>query len=173
MNSTASAALRAISVGGVVAGTIDIGAAALINRVSPVLIAHGIASGALGNAAFTGGAGVACFGVVLQWVLSIIIAAIYWVVTARLPVLRTRWWLGGLLAGVVIYLVMNFIVMPFSAAPITLHHVITHFHPVRAGKDLLAMFLFGLIIACSARYLASPAAETEVAVARGASRARR
>lgn len=172
MKSTASAALRAICVGGLVAGTLDIGAAGLINQVSPVLIAHGIASGALGNAAFTAGAGAACFGVLLQWVMSIFIAAIYWIATARMPALRTRWWLGGLLAGVVIYLVMNFIVLPFSAAPITLHHVITHFHPVKAAENLLAMFVFGLIIAFSARYLAPSAAAAEVADARSASGAR-
>jgi ABC-type lipoprotein release transport system permease subunit len=72
-----------------------------------------------------------------------------------MPRLRQRWWLGGLLAGVVIFVVMNFIVMPFSAAPVTLHQVIARLRPAKGAEDLLAMFVFGLIVAYCARYLAS------------------
>ena len=70
-----------------------------------------------------------------------------------MPRLRERWWLGGLLAGVVIYVVMNFIVMPFSAAPVTLHEVIARFRPAKGAEDLLAMIVFGLIVAYCARHL--------------------
>lgn len=136
------------------AGTLDIGAAALINHVSPIPIARYIASGVLGNAAFSIGAPAAWVGLLLQWAMSMVIAAIYWFVTGRMPRLRARWWVGGLLAGVVIFLVMNFVVMPFSAAPITLHEVIARFTPARAAENLAAMFVFGLIVACCARYLA-------------------
>ncbi len=153
MNGTETSGLRAIFAGGLLAGTLDIGAAALINSVSPVLIAHYIASGVLGKASFSMGAAAAYLGLVLQWAMSVVIAAIYWFVTSRLTRLRKTWWLGGLLAGVVIYLVMNFIVMPFSAAPVTLREVIAHFRLAKGAEDLAAMFVFGLIIACCARYL--------------------
>jgi uncharacterized membrane protein YagU involved in acid resistance len=153
MSSVATSGLRAIVVGGLVAGTLDIGAAALINRVSPVLIAHYIATGIMGPAALSAGAPAACLGVLLQWAMSVVIAAIYWFVTARMPQLRARWWLGGLLAGVVIFLVMNFIVMPLSAAPVTLHEVIARFRPAKGAENLLAMFVFGLIVAYCARHL--------------------
>jgi uncharacterized membrane protein YagU involved in acid resistance len=153
MRSVATSGLRAIVVGGLVAGTLDIGAAALINRVSPLLIAHYIATGIMGPAALSAGAPAACLGVLLQWAMSVVIAAIYWFVTARMPQLRARWWLGGLLAGVVIFLVMNFIVMPFSAAPVTLHEVIARLRPAKGAENLLAMFVFGLIVAYCARYL--------------------
>lgn len=155
MTGVATSGLRAILVGGLVAGTIDIGAAAIINSVSPVLIAHYIATGLLGKAALSMGAPAAYLGLLLQWAMSVLIAAIYWLVTARMPQLRERWWLGGLLAGIVIYLVMNFVVMPFSAAPVTLHQVIAHFRPAKGAEDLLAMFVFGLIVACCARYVPS------------------
>jgi hypothetical protein len=153
MKSAATSGLRAILIGGLLAGTLDIGAAALINRVSPVLIAHYVASGVLGKASFSLGASAACLGLVLQWAMSVAIAAIYWWVTARIPRLREQWWLGGILAGAMIYLVMNFIVMPFSAAPVTLHEVIAHFRPVKGAENLLAMLVFGLIVAGCARYL--------------------
>lgn len=153
MRSAATSGIRPIVVGGLVAGTLDIGAAALINRVSPVLIAHYIASGALGKAAFSAGASAAYLGLVLQWAMSIVIAAIYWFVTVRMPRLRKRWWLGGVLAGVVIFLVMNFIVMPFSAAPVTLHEVIARFRLTKGAENLLAMLVFGLIVAYCARHV--------------------
>jgi len=152
MKNTATSGLRAILIGGLVAGTLDIGAAALINRVSPVLIAHYIASGVLGKASFSLGASAAYLGLLLQWAMSVLIAAIYWWVTARMPRLRAQWWLGGILAGAVIFLVMNFIVMPFSAAPVTLHEVIARFHLAKGAENLSAMFVFGLIVAFCARY---------------------
>ncbi|HEX3843188.1 MAG TPA: DUF4440 domain-containing protein [Steroidobacteraceae bacterium] len=157
MKNTAATAFPAILVGGLVAGTVDIGAAALINQVSPVLIAHYIASGLLGRASFSLGAPAVYLGVVLQWAMSVLIAAIYWSVTARMPRLRARWWLGGLLAGAVIYLVMNFLVMPLSAAPVTLHQVIAHLTLAKGAENLAAMVVFGWIIAFCARYLGRPA----------------
>jgi uncharacterized protein (TIGR02246 family) len=157
MKNAATSALPAILIGGLVAGTVDIGAAALINRVSPLLIAHYIASGVLGRASFTLGAPAACLGVILQWAMSVLIAAIYWAVTARMPRLRARWRLGGLLAGVVIYLVMNFLVMPFSAAPVTLHQVIARLTLAKGAENLAAMLVFGWIIAFSARHLSGRA----------------
>ena len=156
MKSGASCGRRAIVIGGLLAGTIDIGAAALINRVSPVLIVHFIAAGALGRAALSAGAAAAWLGLALQWAMSIVIAAIYWSVTARLPRLRERWWLGGLSAGIVIYLVMNFLVLPFSAAPVTLHGLIAHLTLAKVAQNLAAMWVFGLIVAFCARYLAAP-----------------
>ena len=155
MRTVATSALRAILVGGLVAGTLDIGAAALINAVSPVLITHYIASGVLGKESFAMGAPAACLGLLLQWAMSIVIAAIYWQVAARMPRLRARWWAGGLLAGIVIFLVMNFIVMPFSAAPVTLHQVIARLRVAKAAENLLAMFVFGLIVAYCARPIGS------------------
>jgi hypothetical protein len=57
----------AIAWGGLIAGTIDIGAATLINLVSPIVILHAIASGVLGRASFTGGMPSAFLGLLLQW----------------------------------------------------------------------------------------------------------
>lgn len=163
------AGLRPILVGGFAAGTLDIGAAALINRVSPVLIAHDIASGVLGGASFSLGAPAAGLGVLLQWAMSVVIAAIYWLVTAGMPRLRERWWLGGILAGLVIYPVMNFIVMPLSAAPVTLRQIIAHFRPDKGAENLLAMIVFGLIVAACARFLAAgPAPRPDLQAAAGA-----
>jgi hypothetical protein len=146
------ASLRPIVVGGLVAGTVDIGSASLINALSPRIILHFVASGVLGSSALAGGAAVVCLGLLLQWAMSILIAAIYLAVIAGLPALRRRWVLGGLLAGAVIFTVMNFLVVPLSAAPVTFRYVVTHIRMLKAAENLFAMFVFGWIVAFAARH---------------------
>lgn len=161
MKITASSAIRAAVTGGLIAGTVDIGSACLINAASPVIILHNIASGVLGGASFTDGALAAWLGLVLQWLMSIIIAAVYLLATAPLPSLRRRWWLGGAIAGVVIFLVMNFLVLPLSAAPVTLRQVIAYLRPAKALENLAAMAVFGWIVAFCAHSMARPAHAAE------------
>jgi len=91
----------------------------------------------------------------VQWGISILIAAIYLMVTAPWPGMRRRWRLTGLLAGVVIFLIMNYLVVPLSAAPFRphfgLHQLLTAFTPYKFVANLIAMILFGLIVAFAAR----------------------
>jgi uncharacterized membrane protein YagU involved in acid resistance len=140
---------------GLVAGTIDIGAASLINALSPVVVLQAVASGLLGKSSFAGGAATASLGLLAQWGISVLIAAIYLMVTAPWPGMRRRWRLTGVLAGVVIFVIMNYLVVPLSAAPFRphfgLHQLLTAFTPYKFVANLLAMILFGLIIAFSAR----------------------
>jgi hypothetical protein len=134
--------LKAILLGGLIAGTIDVGAAALINLLSPVFILKVIAGGLLGKPALAGGPAVAFLGLVLQWVMSLLIAAVYVIASRRLPTLRDRWILGGLAYGVGVFFVMNYVVLPLSAwgkAPT--------FTVVTFTANLVAMLLFGLIVA--------------------------
>lgn len=132
--------------GGIVAGTVDIGAACLINQRPISFILHSIAGGLLANRSFQGGAATAWLGLVLQELMGILIAVIFVVAGSLAPVLRRRWLLGGLAYGVVIFLVMNYVVVPLSA-----WHVIPHFTPVKFLANLLAMLLFGAIVAYFAR----------------------
>ena len=130
---------------GLVAGTVDIGAATLINLVSPLLILQVIASGLLGKAALHGGGGgVMLLGLVLQWVMSIIIAGIFAVAASRMPVLARRWVLNGALYGVVVFIVMNFVVVPLSIAPLKPGWAQSADSVV---KNLIAMLVFGWIVA--------------------------
>ena len=139
--------LTAILLAGFIAGTIDIGAACLINGYGPIIICQAIASGVLGKASFHGGLNSAGIGLLLQWGMAIIIAAIYVVATQVLPVLRRAWLVFGLAYGVGIYFVMNLIVVPLSAA----HGKGYHFVPVKFAEDMAAMLLFGTIVAWFAR----------------------
>jgi|SRR5580698_958381 hypothetical protein len=138
--------IRAIAVGGLLAGTIDIGAASLINWVSPIVILHAIASGVLGPAAFHEGTSSAVLGLILQWLMSLLIAAIFVIGVRWLPALQRRWAAAGLIYGVVIFGVMNYVVVPLSAVG----HVF-HFTPMKFLENMLAMLLFGIIIGYTAR----------------------
>jgi hypothetical protein len=125
---------------GLVAGTIDIGAACTINQVGPVPILRFIASGLLGTP-LAHEPWVYCLGMVLQWLMSIIIAAIFVSAAAKVPALLRRWVAAGIAYGVVVYFVMTFVVVPLSRAK-SGHVSWTSF-----AENLLAMIVFGLIVA--------------------------
>lgn len=142
--------LSAILLGGVIAATIDIGAASLINGRSPIFIMQAIAGGLLGKATFTGGAGSAILGAVLQELMGVLIAAIYVVLAKNIPALLRRWILSGVTYGVIIFFVMNYVVVPLSAL-----RAKPHFRVDKFAEDMAAMLVFGLIVAFFARRLAS------------------
>ena len=146
-----SRVMRASFAGGLVAGTLDVGAAALINLVDPRLVLRFIAGGLLGKVALQGGAASAWLGLLLQWGMSIVIAAIFVAAATRLRWLTGRWVVAGLAYGVVVFVVMNYVVMPFSA-----WHRINHYSTASLVMNLAAMLLFGLIVAFAARKFLEP-----------------
>jgi hypothetical protein len=138
---------RRMLLAGLVAGTLDIGAACLINHVGPIIICQAIARGILGKPSFDEGLASAAFGLVLQWLMSILIAACCFFASRRLPRPLKGHWVGtGLLFGVVIFLVMNYIVVPLSAVG---HR--PHFDASKLIENLIAMLVFGLIVSFFAR----------------------
>ena len=139
---------RAAVVAGLVAGTIDIGAAALINHVGPALILQGIASGLLGMKSYSGGAGTVTLGLVLQLAMSIAIAGIYAAAATRLAWLRSRPVLAGLAFGVGVFIVMNLIVVPLSAFGPKPAHISL----IWLLLNVLAMLVFGVIVATIVRW---------------------
>jgi hypothetical protein len=142
MASTRGGALRAILSGGLIAATIDIGSAVIISGHSARHILQTIAGGVLGKATFSGGLSSALLGLGLQELMGLIIAAVYVIAVGLVPAWRPRWVLGGLAYGVVIFLVMNYVVLRLCA-----WHVVPHFSLAMFLENLVAMLLFGLIIA--------------------------
>jgi hypothetical protein len=128
--------------GGLAAGTLDIGMAALLNSVSPLVVVLFVASGILGKAAYHAGLTGVVLGLGLQWMMSLVIAAIYILGTMRVRLLNRSWALGGVLYGFAIFFVMSYVVVPLSAAVPK-----PAFTPQTFAENLLAMIVFGLIIA--------------------------
>lgn len=108
---------------GLLAGTLDILAAVIINTLrgaTPMRVLQSVGSGLLGRRAFEGGWVSAGFGLVVHYALMIIIAAIYCGLARRLPWTLRRPVLAGALFGVTAYAVMNAVVVPLSAYPYTM-----------------------------------------------------
>jgi hypothetical protein len=143
--------IAAALAGGIVAGTIDIAAACLLNGHSIRGVLHAIAGGLLGEQAFAGGMRTVILGAVLQEAMAVVIAAVFVAATLLIPVLRRHWIQGGVLYGVVIFFVMNYVVVPLSA-----WHVWPHFSVAQFFSNLLAMLLFGSIVAYFASRVWAP-----------------
>ena len=114
--------LRSIVLGGLIIGIAD----AIIYHwfVSSVLDGYPLmtvyqymASGALGNAAFEGGIGTALLGVFFHFFVSFVVAAVFILSADRIPLLRRYAIPGSLVYGFGVFIVMNLIVLPLSAAP--------------------------------------------------------
>ena len=114
--------LRSIVLGGLIIGIAD----AIVYHwfVSSVLEGYPLmsmyqylASGALGNAAFAGGIGTALLGVLFHFLVSFVVAGVFILSADRIPLLRRYPIPGALVYGFGVFIVMNFIVLPLSAAP--------------------------------------------------------
>ena len=106
--------------GGLVAGTLDIVYACVFwgvkSGVPAPQIFQSVAAGLLGKAAFDGGAATAALGLGLHYFIALSMSVTYYVVAGRWPLLRRRPVLCGAGYGLLLYLIMNRIVVPLSAA---------------------------------------------------------
>jgi hypothetical protein len=109
-----------VLLGGVVVGSFDALFAVLYWRIGygvpPSRIFQSIAAGLLGPASFEGGPGTAWLGAALHYGIATTIVAVYYAVSVRLTVLVERPFAYGLLYGLAVYAVMNYAVIPLSAA---------------------------------------------------------
>ena len=116
-----SNALKVIALAGLIAGTLDITGACLVSwlraGVTPVRVFQSVASGVYGAASFTGGSKTAAIGLVLHFIIATIWAIVYYLASRKLRFLISQPVIAGLLYGVVVYLFMNFVVIPLSAVP--------------------------------------------------------
>lgn len=106
--------------GGLVAGTLDIIYAcifwALKSDVPAQRILQSIAAGVLGKASFEGGAATAALGLALHYFIALSMALAYFLVARRWAPLWQRPFLYGAAYGLLLYLIMNYVVVPLSAA---------------------------------------------------------
>src|SRR3989442_10752818 len=113
-------ALTFVLAGGVVAGTLDIRYAFTfwaVRRGGPAQrIMRWVAAGLLGEASFTGGRATAALGLALHYFIAISIAVAYYLVSRRWPLLWQRPVACGAAYGLLLYGIMNYVVLPLSAA---------------------------------------------------------
>ncbi|HKE43554.1 MAG TPA: hypothetical protein VKB41_03345 [Steroidobacteraceae bacterium] len=119
-----SQAWKAILIAGLIAGALDISDAFIVwglRGVSPVRILQSIASGLLGRPAIDGGAATAALGAFLHFFMTTMMAAFFYFVARRVPLLVKQPIACGIAYGIGLYFFMNFVVLPLSAFPGNAH----------------------------------------------------
>ena len=105
--------------------------------VGPIHIFQGIASGVLGSAAFHGGVVTAVFGGLIHYCGFFCLLGIYYLVLTRFSVLGSRPYTYGLLYGLATYLVIHYLILPFTA-----YHIVAGFYLAGFLNSILAQALF-------------------------------
>jgi hypothetical protein len=109
-----------VLLGGLVAGSFDITYACtfwyLKRGVLPSRVFQSVASGLLGDASFTGGWRSAALGLALHYFIATSMAVTYYLFARRWSDLWEKPFVYGPMYGVLLYSIMNYIVVPLSAA---------------------------------------------------------
>ena len=111
---------KGILVGGVLAGVLDIlyaFALAAMRGRTPLAAVQSVASGLLGASAYQGGLATGALGLALHLAILTVAAGIFAFAAQRSAGLRRHLFTFGLAFGVLVYLFMNFVVLPLSAVP--------------------------------------------------------
>jgi hypothetical protein len=147
--------LLAVLVGGLVAGTLDMTYACAWHGAhgrSPLWVFQAVGSGWLGKGSWTGGWTAGMIGLASHYAISIAAAAVFVAASRRISWLTAQWVLAGAVYGVFVYLFMNYVVIPFSAAPFKAPTA-----PLAIAREMGAhILLFGPPIAYFTRKLAPP-----------------
>ena len=110
---------RALLLGALTVGTLDLLDAFVffgLRGVPPIRILQSIASGWLGKASYSGGVPTAILGLASHFLIATGIVATYLLASRAMPVLARKPFVFGPLYGLAVYAVMNYVVIPLSAA---------------------------------------------------------
>lgn len=134
-------ALRGILLGGLAAGLVDF----IYPTVRTVMEGgpwtrpwKGVASGLFGRPAHDGGLGMVALGVSLHFFICVVAAALLYFLVSRVKWLPRQWVLLGMLHGIGVLLVMNYLILPLSAIgrgiyPLEQLHIHAFWHIVLVG----------------------------------------
>jgi hypothetical protein len=110
----------AIALSGLLAGVLDITATGTVMALQGVpfeRLLQFVASGALGNSAFTGGKRTAGIGLLFHFLIAMAVAFAYYLVSRDLRAVLDRPVLFGAIYGLGVHLMMSRLVVPRSRAP--------------------------------------------------------
>ena len=114
-------ALRFVVAGGLLAGALDITYACLFWAIKAGVpaqrIFQSVAAGLLGKDSFTGGWPTAILGLALHFFIATTMSVTYFLVARRVPTLGVRPVPFGAAYGLLLYVIMNYVVVPLSNAP--------------------------------------------------------
>jgi hypothetical protein len=137
---------RAVATGALAVATLDmldcVVVYGLLRGVTATQCFQGVASGLLGRASFQGGWSTVLLGGVLHLFNATVIVTVYALAGQWIPLLTRRPVLSAVVYGCLVFIVMNFIVVPLSAARvmrITLVNLVNGFlgHIISVGLPCL------------------------------------
>jgi hypothetical protein len=140
-----------IGIAGVGAGTLDLTASAtlfVLKGGSLKKILQFIASGALGARSFEGGRKTAAAGMGFHFFIAFSVAAVYYFLRSRIPLMVADPAMTGILYGLGVHLTMSLVVVPLSAAPRRPFSIVAF-----VTQAVIHMLLVGLPIALIVRHL--------------------
>jgi hypothetical protein len=103
-----------------VAGTLDINENIIFNafrHVTPYMIFQYIASGLVGMKSFDAGMASVALGVAIHYAIALAWTIVFFAASRKLEILIRRPVICGLLYGGVVYVTMNFVVLPLTRVP--------------------------------------------------------
>ena len=136
---------------GLIAGTLDITENLVFNafrHITPVQIFQYIASGLTGAWAFHAGMESVALGVAIHYSIALFWTAVYYAARRSMVILIRRPVVCGLVYGGVVYLIMNFVVLPLTRVP---HARAAMTLASRVSGVLALLLCIGLTIALLAR----------------------
>jgi uncharacterized membrane protein YagU involved in acid resistance len=132
---------------GLIAGTLDIGENIIFNafrHITAKQIFQYIASGLTGRWAFQAGAASVALGIAIHYTIALTWTAIYFAAAQRWGLLIRRPVVCGLVYGAIVYVVMNFVVLPLTRVP---HSTAAASVASRVSGVLALLFCIGLTVA--------------------------
>ena len=109
----------AVLAGGATVGMLDLLDAIVffgLRGVAAIRIPQSIAAGALGRSAFQGGLQTAAIGLLFHFTIATTIVLVFYLASRRWPVLVVHPIVAGITYGFVVYVTMNYVVVPLSNA---------------------------------------------------------
>ena len=169
-------AFKPILFAGALCGVLDITAACINSRITsgatPARVLKSVAGGLLGRSAYAGGSVTAALGLMLHFTMALTVAAIFYALSRRFPVLLRHAVPAGLLYGLAVFAVNNFGTAPLLSCvrSLYLHTPVLLTGPMGWSQAVIHMFCVGLPISLVVRRYSrerTRLGETEFAGQRG------
>jgi uncharacterized membrane protein YagU involved in acid resistance len=140
---------KSIFITALIAGTLDI-TAACINayhsaKIPPDIILKYIASGAFGNAAFSGGVGMMMYGILFHFIIAFACTVTFFLLYPKLSFLKHSIFLNAVLIGIIAWFVTTIIIIPLSKIPP---------NPIKFSQALIAILILIICIGLPVAYAA-------------------
>lgn len=142
---------------GLVAGTLDISENIIFNafrHITPYQIFQYISSGLIGGNSFTMGGASVALGVAIHYAIAMTWTVVFYLLSRRLKFLTRQAAICGIVYGGVVYVIMNFAVLPMTGVP---HARAAMTLASRISGVLALLFCIGLAIALLVKKFAPPA----------------